>query len=434
MPVLCEHPNRLMISKLISSVALLMMLACSVAAQDPFSDLYVFGDSLSDMGNLSAVTLGIQPGNRYHEGRFSNGPVYSELLAAKLGIDDFERSTRDGNNYAYAGGRTSGTSFFEGGFLIRDLDDQIDNYLDDRTVDPDALYVVLAGGNDFVLGDQTDAAVPAIRVGAEINRLVDAGVKHVLSINLPLLGLTPRFTTDVEDYNNRSRTFNEVLRMELDELASSSDASFYLFDLESTFEMLTFVPSAFGFTNTTEPGIDEEDADGFLYWDDVHPTTEAHELLAAAAFSLFDDEHKPGDLNFNASLDTHDVDVLSYGVANDWDLPSLDLNNDSTVNTDDVSLLLEQANKLNGDLDFDGEVSFQDFLQLARNFDETESTLWSSGDFDSDGTVQFSDFLILARNFGKSTVVATPEPSSSSLLLVFGCLAFMSLRQRTLAR
>lgn len=412
------------------ALAVTMLLGCSALAQAQFTDLYVFGDSLSDIGNLSTVTLGIQPGDEYYEGRFSNGPVYSELLANKLGIDDFERSIRGGNNYAYAGGRTSGTSFFEGGLFIRDLDDQVDDYLDDRTVDPDALYVVLAGGNDFVLGNQTDAAIPAIRVGAEINRLIEAGVQHLLSINLPLLGFTPRFASATEDFNNRSRSFNEVLSGELDALASSSDANVYRTDLASTLEMVTFVPSAFGFTNTTDPGIEQETAAGHLYWDEVHPTTQAHELLASAAFSLFDVEHLTGDLNFNATLDPDDVDVLSYGIANDWEMPLLDLNQDSTIDSNDVSLLLKQADKLNGDLDFDGEVGFQDFLKLARNFDKTEPVLWSSGDIDSDGIVQFSDFLILARNFGKTSVAAAPEPHSS-LLLTLGSVVLLGFRQRS---
>lgn len=53
-----------------------------------------------------------------------------------------------------------------------------------------------------------------------------------------------------------------------------------------------------------------------------------------------------------------------------------------------------------GDVDGDGLVTFQDFLQLARNFGR-ESVTRSEGDLNDDQTVTFADFLILAQNFGK---------------------------------
>ncbi len=46
----------------------------------------VFGDSLSDTGNLYAATGGgVPPDPPYWQGRASNGPLWSELLAADLG-------------------------------------------------------------------------------------------------------------------------------------------------------------------------------------------------------------------------------------------------------------------------------------------------------------------------------------------------------------
>ena len=46
-----------------------------------FTNLYVFGDSLSDAGNVFAATAGQQPGSPYYDGRYSNGPVWVEYLA-----------------------------------------------------------------------------------------------------------------------------------------------------------------------------------------------------------------------------------------------------------------------------------------------------------------------------------------------------------------
>ena len=55
-----------------------------------YSDLVFFGDSLSDTGNVLLLTSTFSPpafpGFPGAEGRFSNGPVWTEYLAAGLGL------------------------------------------------------------------------------------------------------------------------------------------------------------------------------------------------------------------------------------------------------------------------------------------------------------------------------------------------------------
>ena len=78
----------------------------------PYTSMYVFGDSLSDTGNLNVATGGTQPapGQPYFNGRFSDGPVWVETLAAGLGLSaDVAPALLGGNNYAFAGARM-GTS------------------------------------------------------------------------------------------------------------------------------------------------------------------------------------------------------------------------------------------------------------------------------------------------------------------------------------
>src|SRR3954462_11973986 len=94
-----------------------------LAVAGPFSNLVVFGDSLSDIGNISSATFGTTPGPSYYNGRFSNGPVYAETLATGLGLPALARSTASGNDYAYGGAQTAGTGGFEGLF-INDVDEQ----------------------------------------------------------------------------------------------------------------------------------------------------------------------------------------------------------------------------------------------------------------------------------------------------------------------
>ena len=81
-------------------------LAASAAA-GPCSQLVVFGDSLSDVGNIADATADFPfvsptPGPYYYEGRFSNGPVYAETLASGLDSPPPLYSRDGGNNFARA--------------------------------------------------------------------------------------------------------------------------------------------------------------------------------------------------------------------------------------------------------------------------------------------------------------------------------------------
>src|SRR4051794_18523441 len=140
---------------------LLWLLIISARAADagPFSNLVVFGDSLSDVGNIAQAPFVNEPGPYYWKGRFSNGPVYAESLAAGLGLPTVVRSTSSGgSDFAYGGAKTTGTTGLDS-LVIQDVDDQVSQYLSSRTANGTTLYVVFAGANDLLKG-QTDMSVP----------------------------------------------------------------------------------------------------------------------------------------------------------------------------------------------------------------------------------------------------------------------------------
>jgi phospholipase/lecithinase/hemolysin len=91
----------------------------------PKYDLFVFGDSLSDIGNLFEKTAGLVPSSsRYFEGRFSNGPLAVEILAEALGLPS-SRST----NFAIGGARTDRTNVGDiGPIQFGGLLDEIDQF------------------------------------------------------------------------------------------------------------------------------------------------------------------------------------------------------------------------------------------------------------------------------------------------------------------
>src|ERR1700709_490686 len=87
------------------TLVLLLRGAMPASAQN-YSRLFVMGDSLSDDGNLYHAVFGLYPQSPpYYKGRFSNGPVWAENLAPKMGLT-FNSAT----DYAYGGAKTDSTN------------------------------------------------------------------------------------------------------------------------------------------------------------------------------------------------------------------------------------------------------------------------------------------------------------------------------------
>ena len=82
-------------------------LTASAARAETYTSLMVFGDSLSDVGNEHAVHGDVMP--LYYNFRNSNGPLWVDDLAAKLGEPSLTASLSGGTDYAY-GGATASTN------------------------------------------------------------------------------------------------------------------------------------------------------------------------------------------------------------------------------------------------------------------------------------------------------------------------------------
>ena len=191
------------------------------AEAGPFSSLFVFGDSLSDVGNIASASFNVYPGPYYYQNRFSNGPVYTEALSTGLGLGPMTPSTSDGNDFAYGGAQTTGTGGLDGLF-IKDVDEQVTQFLKTRSVDSHALYEVFSGANDFING-QTNFNVPVNTIIAQIDRLVAAGATQFFVPNLPLLGDTPRYNGSAvtkAQYDALTVNFNSALYAGIDTLHS----------------------------------------------------------------------------------------------------------------------------------------------------------------------------------------------------------------------
>jgi phospholipase/lecithinase/hemolysin len=299
---------------------------CSAAA-GPFSNMVVFGDSLSDVGNLQAEYFINTPGPYYWNGRFSNGPVYAETVMTGLGLPALNHSSAGGTDYAYGGAKTTGTSFPQSLF-VSDVDDQVSSYLSSFTPNASTLYVVLAGANDLLQG-QTNMSVPVNSLQSSINSLISKGARKFLVINLPPLGDTPRFNksaADMSTYNTRSQQYNSALAaMVASTHTSNPTTTFYQYDLTALFNQALANPALFGLvnvTNSSAPGLEPGDTsydesqevpnpNQYLFWDDVHPTANVHAILGRRVLDLF---FPPGDYNRNVATDDGDYVLLRKGL------------------------------------------------------------------------------------------------------------------------
>ncbi|AZE13899.1 Phospholipase/lecithinase/hemolysin [Pseudomonas chlororaphis subsp. aureofaciens] len=306
----------------------LLSLACAqaIAAPAPYSSFIVFGDSLSDAGQFA------DPGGPAGATqRFTNrtGPVYldgsgelrsansTQLLGAKLGFseDQLAASTSatraseglpDGNNWAVGGYRTdqildSITTTSTAGSRSRP------GYLvtNNLRADPNALYYLSGGGNDFLQGrvtslDQANAA--AGRLVDSVQTLQQAGARYIMVWLLPDIGLTPAINgSPLQGFTSQlSAQFNtelvrqlqtvdaEVIPLNIPVLLKESFANPAQFGLATDQNLTATCFSGNGCTENARYGIHSAtpDPSKLIYNDSVHPTEAGQRLIADYAYSL----------------------------------------------------------------------------------------------------------------------------------------------------
>ncbi|MCU0534245.1 MAG: SGNH/GDSL hydrolase family protein [Hydrococcus sp. Prado102] len=290
-----------------------------------FSQLFVFGDSLSDTGNFFDVSSGQFPPASlgYFNRRFSNGPIWIDYLAQDLGVstptpvlDLANGSPANGINYAL-GGATTGTvnSIDPRLFGLQQEIGSFSNSLiqNNQTADPNALYIVWAGANDYLASETpvTTPDLPVANIAGAVNALAGVGAKNIMVVNLPDLGITPRANgidplfpvpappPGTPDRLNRlTEAHNALLSTTLSNLSSSlkgQNVNLISLDVNSLLEDVTD-PARSPLINTTDTCLLNPlctNPDEFLFWDGLHPTTAGHRLIGQLAFESVQTDGSP---------------------------------------------------------------------------------------------------------------------------------------------
>jgi len=316
--------------------ASLLVAAFSVNASD-YSNVYVFGDSLSDNGNLHALDAGSTYGER-----FSNGPVAVEIVAGALGhalTPSFHLlGGTTGNNFAIAGAKAIDEDGNEATPDIN-LPTQVNAFLqiNGGVAPSDALYIMLIGGNDIraareirsaavfaataqerqairkAANDSLKAAVESEQ--AQLLKLIAAGATNIIVSNAPDIGAIPetdlvaagllanaqtnsqiRKATRLPKVATKlSAKFNRKLARKLARTEHQTGVDIIEYDLFSFLADQVENAEDYGLTNTDDacaymlsaggalhPECDGYvSATGFLFYDEIHPTTVVHQAAGA---------------------------------------------------------------------------------------------------------------------------------------------------------
>jgi phospholipase/lecithinase/hemolysin len=277
-----------------------------------------FGDSLSDVGTFAPLASAVGGG------RFTTNPgqVWTQLVAQYYGDTlraaytigfDHQLSPQGGFGYA-EGGSTVATPANLNNFLVDVIGDiempvtqQVSSYLAAHgSFNGGQLVLVWAGANDVLRAGTLPAAAPTVQTAANtlaqvVAQIVQNGATHVVVVNLPNVGLSPKGLASADGGANltqSSQLFNDTLNAALQSNGLQGkviqvDAFGWINQIFANFQ-----GNGFTVSNTAQacdpsktphdtsllcspatystPNADQT----YMFADDLHPTTRMHALFA----------------------------------------------------------------------------------------------------------------------------------------------------------
>jgi cholinesterase len=274
---------------------------------EKFSQIYVFGDSYSDDGQLLAITtravnagvpnaalLPADPALGLYDrgGRWTNGPTAVETLAKNLRL----KST----NYAVGGGKSGNGNFnaWLDSFQNTGVFGQVSLFkssLKNQKADSKALYFIFVGTNDYFeyafLGLQPGIDARAKQAVANVEKtikdLANLGAKQFFVVNSTDLALLPGLSTLKNDAKQYTTTYNSTLPAKLNALRKNHKLEITAYDHVAISTKVFANPQKYGLSNLTEPcqpvfsGVKPActNPDQYYFWDEYHPTKRAHQII-----------------------------------------------------------------------------------------------------------------------------------------------------------
>ena len=277
-----------------------------------------FGDSLSDVGTFAPIASAVGGG------RFTTNPgqvwtqnvaqYYGDTLSAAFTIDLTHGLTAKGGLGYAEGGATVATPANLYDFLTdvignveMPVNQQVSSYLSAHGgFNANQLVLVWAGSNDVLRAGALPAAAPIVQTAATtlaqvIAQIVQRGATHVVVVNVPNVGLSPKGVTQADGGANLtqlSQLFNASLNAALQTNGVQGkviqvDSYTWVNQLVASFQANGFVvsntsvacdpaktPHATALLCSPATYVTANADQTYMFADDLHPTTRMHALFA----------------------------------------------------------------------------------------------------------------------------------------------------------
>ncbi|MGC9268872.1 autotransporter domain-containing protein [Acidiphilium sp.] len=312
--------------------ALAIAVAAPLARAQAPGSLYVFGDSLSDNGNIPRLTGILYPPSPPYSGyRFSNGPVWAEYLPALTGLG-FKAS----NDYA-VGGALSGPleangqvynnyiNFSDPAFpaLPNELQEIQSFAATGGHFSPSDVVGIWIGGNNYFLTEALVAENPANaqqivtqnvstvlqQTAQAIEAVGQLGARQIILQNLVPFGNVPTVNDTPQQVALGDAIIgahNAGLSQVAATLHQKLGLNILLINQQQISAEIDANPGAYGISNTTSACLDTPSCvaaplsvQNTYQWWNVHPTTHSHLIIAeyvASALNGFDSLSVPARL------------------------------------------------------------------------------------------------------------------------------------------
>ncbi len=301
------------------TLLIVCFLFSSMLFAQPIRELVFFGDSLSDNGNLYNKIKVLPKSPPYYNGRFSNGPIWAEQLAANLQ----KKYGILAQNYSLGGATVVPRGII--GALQLYFKQEVKNYLSSQSpIDKAAvLYVIWLGANDYL--DETkqspDLLVKDVmnELVSQIRVLIEKGGKNFIILDLPDLSVPPYAKTISIEQKDRLKLLSQLHHQKLPDVIQLLRKSYPAFHFEYVDEYALFndifiniqdynlkyhkhvvnlTDSCWtgGYTMKNDTPVSLavakqvgeaqslgavpcKNPDDYFFWDAVHPTAVVHELF-----------------------------------------------------------------------------------------------------------------------------------------------------------
>ena len=306
--------NPTTLKTLTKSMLAISLSMAGLAHAELYSSVTFFGDSLTDGGYFSPITqgkLGIK-----ESGQFTTNPdnTWATSFAEQLGTTSVANtvgSAQTGNNYAIGGAR-AGVNIVNTDFGVNipvaSVNTQVNGYLANNKVDPNGLYVVWGGANDLLAAAATGNPASAVNIISlavksqvdTINTLKSNGANYILVPNIPDIGLTPTAIAVGAGFQSSGTMLANLYNQSMYNAAVATGANIIPLDTFSLLQQVVANPTAYGFTNVTQPACTTASSlvcgssnlvvpganESYFFADGIHPSGRAHQLIADYASAV----------------------------------------------------------------------------------------------------------------------------------------------------